>query len=718
MNYQGGSLRYYKKPSRLAMMRRPTVIATAAVAGLSPGSVFFLTPIAAGASTPPSSGSSIITFSGHGWGHGRGAGQWGQLGYALQGGLNANQILAHYYSNTTPSVVQNTPIRVIITANSGNDIVVTDSSPFTVGGFAFAANAQARMHLNANGTWEIDSTTATSCSPTTSWTALSSSTPQAQAVASPNTTNYATETTQNALALCIGGVPYNYRGTIDGASYNGSERTINVVDVEDYLRGVVGSESPAYWGTLGNVVNTNTPAGSQPTGMYALMAQAIEARSYALSSPNEFGYADICDNTYCQVYRGMAGESSYTDTAVSATAGQVLMLNGAIARTEFSSSTGGYTAGGTFPAVVDTYDGICTSSACNTNHSWNANLTISQLQSDFPTLGTLSAITVDQRNGYGDYGGRVVNITVTGSSGSQTMSGEQFSWDTGLRSDWFTFSGSGIALSTNGSLATTTTTPTTIPQPPATPGYYVDSSQGGVVALGSASVFGSMVGTKLNKPVVGMAATPDGKGYWMVAADGGIFSFGDAAFYGSTGAIKLNKPIVGMSSTPDGKGYWLVASDGGIFTFGDAAFYGSTGAMKLNKPIVGMASTPDGKGYWLVASDGGIFTFGDAAFYGSTGAMNITSPIVGMASTPDGKGYWLVSSNGSIYCFGDAANMGSIASNGYGGSAVSMAAAPQGGYYILSSSGKIYAFGPAPIIQNAYVNIGTIPGSIVGIAAI
>ncbi|EQD80481.1 hypothetical protein B1A_00847 [mine drainage metagenome] len=46
-----------------------------------------------------------------------------------------------------------------------------------------------------------------------------------------------------------------------------------------------------------------------------------------------------------------------------------------------------------------------------------------------------------------------------------------------------------------------------------------------------------MVGTKLNKPVVGMAATPDGKGYWMVAADGGIFSFGDAAFYGSTGAI-------------------------------------------------------------------------------------------------------------------------------------------------------------------------------------
>ena len=99
-----------------------------------------------------------------------------------------------------------------------------------------------------------------------------------------------------------------------------------------------------------------------------------------------------------------------------------------------------------------------------------------------------------------------------------------------------------------------------------------------------------------------------GIGYWLVASDGGIFSFGDADFYGSTGAMTLDKPIVGMAATPDGGGYWLVASDGGIFTFGDAGFYGSTGAMALDKPIVGMAATPDGGGYWLVASDGGIFS--------------------------------------------------------------------------------------------------------------
>ena len=48
--------------------------------------------------------------------------------------------------------------------------------------------------------------------------------------------------------------------------------------------------------------------------------------------------------------------------------------------------------------------------------------------------------------------------------------------------------------------------------------------------------------------------TADGHGYWLVASDGGIFSFGDAAFHGSRGHPRLNKPIVGMAATPDGAG--------------------------------------------------------------------------------------------------------------------------------------------------------------------
>jgi lysophospholipase L1-like esterase len=147
-----------------------------------------------------------------------------------------------------------------------------------------------------------------------------------------------------------------------------------------------------------------------------------------------------------------------------------------------------------------------------------------------------------------------------------------------------------------------------------------------------------------------------------VASDGGIFAFGDAQFYGSTGAIHLNKPVVGMAATPNGGGYWLVASDGGIFAFGNTNFFGSTGAITLNKPIVGMASTGDGGGYWLVASDGGIFAFGDANFFGSTGGITLNSPIVGMSATPDGGGYWLVGQDAGVFTFGDAQFAGSAQS--------------------------------------------------------
>ncbi len=122
---------------------------------------------------------------------------------------------------------------------------------------------------------------------------------------------------------------------------------------------------------------------------------------------------------------------------------------------------------------------------------------------------------------------------------------------------------------------------------------------GGVQAFGSALNLGSEGGNSLNKPIVGMAATPDGKGYWLVAADGGVFSFGDAQFYGSTGNITLNKPIVGMAATPDGKGYWLVAADGGVFSFGDAQFYGSNGGNTSSAMAVGIVPNPGGGGYWI-----------------------------------------------------------------------------------------------------------------------
>jgi hypothetical protein len=168
---------------------------------------------------------------------------------------------------------------------------------------------------------------------------------------------------------------------------------------------------------------------------------------------------------------------------------------------------------------------------------------------------------------------------------------------------------------------------------PASPdGYRFVAADGGIFDYGNLPFCGSMGGQPLDRPVVGIASTPDGGGYWEVASDGGIFAFGDAPFHGSMGGTPLQKPVVGIASTPDGHGYYEVASDGGVFTFGDAVFHGSMGGKPLTQPIVGIAPTADGGGYFEVASDGGIFSFGDAVFHGSMGGQPLVGPIVGMSS--------------------------------------------------------------------------------------
>jgi beta-glucanase (GH16 family) len=220
--------------------------------------------------------------------------------------------------------------------------------------------------------------------------------------------------------------------------------------------------------------------------------------------------------------------------------------------------------------------------------------------------------------------------------------------------------------------------------------YWTVTAEGAVKGHYGAAQLGGTEHLDLNKPIVGIASTPDGGGYWLVASDGGIFSYGNARFSGSTGSIVLNKPITGMASTPSGNGYWLVASDGGIFAFGDAAFFGSTGSLSLNKPITGMSTTPDGLGYWLVASDGGIFAFGNAQFLGSTGDIKLNQSITGMATTTDGKGYWLVAKDGGLFAFGNADFLGSAYSTNV--QAFGVVPDGAGGYTVLRTDGTVMRF--------------------------
>jgi len=46
---------------------------------------------------------------------------------------------------------------------------------------------------------------------------------------------------------------------------------------------------------------------------------------------------------------------------------------------------------------------------------------------------------------------------------------------------------------------------------------------------------------------MGMVPTSDGGGYWLVAADGGTSTFGDVRFFGSMGGSRLRGPAVGLA---------------------------------------------------------------------------------------------------------------------------------------------------------------------------
>ncbi|HVX20618.1 MAG TPA: fibronectin type III domain-containing protein [Acidimicrobiales bacterium] len=250
-------------------------------------------------------------------------------------------------------------------------------------------------------------------------------------------------------------------------------------------------------------------------------------------------------------------------------------------------------------------------------------------------------------------------------------------------------------------------------------GYWQVAGDGGVFAFGSARFYGSMAGTPLSAPIVGIAPTPDDGGYWEVAADGGVFAFGDAGFYGSlrTGVSSVHD-IVGLAAAPTGKGYWLVGADGGVFAFGSASFSGSLPARGITvHDVVGMAATPTGKGYWLVGSDGGVFALGGARFSGSMGGKALNAPVVGVAAAPTGKGYWLAGADGGVFAFGSAGFSGSMGGTALNAPVVGVAAAPVTGtgYWLAGSDGGVFSFGSAAF----YGSMGGKPlnAPIVGVAA-
>ena len=643
--------------------------------------------------------SSTVTISGHGYGHGRGMGQWGSLGYAIgaDNGLGPQTyqwILGHYYSNATLTSTNDA------TALHGGNVIVA----MTEANDAFTIVNAADSGVNVN--YPGGSAPAVMFQPTGTPNVFNIFAGEPGATCSgpwnPTPVGTATKPAASAadhgpLNLCTVNGTVEVHGSLTALqNSSGAERTVNTVPIETYVADAAAAESPSTWASLGGP----GPQG-QSWGFQQTEAQVVAARSYVESTPNGYGgYADTCDQT-CQSYPGMHFENLVDAAAAVDTAGQVMMNGSSVAYTEYSSSSGGYSAGAQFPAVPDDGDAVCVSGACNPHHDWSVSIPVSSIQAAYPQIGTPSTITITARDGNGDLGGRVSQMTIAGSGGSVSVTGSAFAAALNLQSNWFTIDGQ-----PSGGVG----------------GYWLNATDGGVFSFGNAQFHGSTGGMRLNQPVVGMAATHDAGGYWEVATDGGVFSFGDAQFHGSTGSIRLNKPMVGMAVTPGGGGYWLVASDGGIFAYGDAGFFGSTGSLTLNKPVIGMVPTHDGLGYWLIASDGGLFAYGDAGFHGSLGSSPPPTPIVGVAPSPDGGGYWMLEANGTVHAFGDAPTVGiSPASPGLS----SMRSPMTGmipdfsgqGFDAVNASGQAFAYGDAPYFGDITTVVNGYSGHAVGIAA-
>jgi len=126
------------------------------------------------------------------------------------------------------------------------------------------------------------------------------------------------------------------RGKIQVRTKGGRYQVLNLIDMEDYLRAVVPSESYASW-----------PAET-------LKAQAVAARTYAYYQKlhRKSRAYDVRADTFDQMYGGIKREDKRTDQAVWATKGQVLTYNNKPILSQFTANSGGTTADA--GAVFDT----------------------------------------------------------------------------------------------------------------------------------------------------------------------------------------------------------------------------------------------------------------------------------------------------------------------------------------------------------------------------
>lgn len=208
----------------------------------------------------------------------------------------------------------------------------------------------------------------------------------------------------------------SYRGVVE-ATAEGGLHLVNLLDVEDYLRGM--AEVPGSW-----------PAA-------AVGAQVVAARTYALRAMQ--GGGELCDDARCQVYVGRTAESAGQDAAVAATAHRVVTYGGALAAAVYSADAGGVSANTLegFGTPPDAYPYL-TNVRYETDNAfpWQVSVALGDVASRLGYRGALTDVHVG-RVGPSD---RALEVVLAGSAGEVTVAGIDFARALGLRSTRFSAS--------------------------------------------------------------------------------------------------------------------------------------------------------------------------------------------------------------------------------------------------------------------------------------
>lgn len=380
-------------------------------------------PSAGGAAAPPTSPSTqqagqatVFTFTGHGWGHGVGMSQYGARGRALAGWSGA-QILRHYYTGTSLTVVKQRQVRVLLSPGRRTAVVWSPGAWRVIGA---RPNGRTVTPLRAGAFYRIVTLP-------TGQLALMRGGRRVAAFTGPLRVQARTAGGWVAWGPAQPEAARRYRGGLRAVPTGAGFDLVNVVGLDVYVKGVVPREMPPDWGD---------------DAFAALVAQAVAARSYVLATMSPTANYDVFDDDRSQVYGGVSAEDPRTTRAVAATRGTVVTYHGTVITTYFFSTSGGRTEDvqnvfrGATPrpylvSVADPFDEI------SPYHVWPDPPSFSPagLGRRLGVDGPVTQVTVLRRG----VSPRVVDARVTTESGSQTvLTGITMRSQLGLRDTWFT----------------------------------------------------------------------------------------------------------------------------------------------------------------------------------------------------------------------------------------------------------------------------------------